>query len=50
MIWAIRAGRRLSVKGVFPTEPSKVGFDLTFIPSDGAWRLIGINVTMKKAD
>ena len=39
------------VKGVFPTEPSGVGFDLTFIPSDGrVRRLLGINVTMKKAD
>ena len=41
---------KLLVKGVFPTEPSKVAFDLTFVPSEGAWRLIGINVTMKKAE
>jgi hypothetical protein len=40
----------LLVKGVFPTEPSKVAFDLKYIPSDGGWRLLGINVTMKKAD
>ena len=41
---------KLVVKGVFPTEPSKVAFDLTFVPSEGAWRLIGINVSMKKAE
>jgi hypothetical protein len=41
---------KLLVKGVFPTEPSKVAFDLTFVQSEGAWRLIGINVTMKKAE
>jgi hypothetical protein len=46
----IDAEGKLLVKGIFPTEPSKVAFDLTFIPSDGAWRLIGINVTMKKAE
>ena len=40
----------LLVKGVFPTEPSKVAFDLKFILSDGGWRMIGIDVTMKKAD
>jgi hypothetical protein len=47
---AIDKDGKLQVKGVFPTEPSKVAFDLTFVPSEGAWRLIGINVTMKKAD
>lgn len=41
---------KLLVKGIFPTEPSKVAFDLKYIPSDGGWRLLGINVTMKKAD
>ena len=47
---AIDKEGKLLVKGVFPTEPSKVAFDLTFVPSEGAWRLIGINVTMKKAE
>ena len=47
---AIDGEGKLLAKGIFPTEPSKVGFDLKFIPSDGEWRLIGINVTMKKAD
>lgn len=36
-------GRRL-VKGHFPTEPLRVNFDLAFIPSDGEWKLISIDV------
>lgn len=35
---------KLLVKGHFPTEPKQVNFDLEFIPSDGEWKLIGINV------
>jgi hypothetical protein len=35
---------RLVVKGYFPTEPLRVNFDLAFIPSDGEWKLISINV------
>ena len=35
---------RLLVKGHFPSEPLRVNFDLAFIPSDGEWKLISINV------
>jgi hypothetical protein len=35
---------KLLVKGYFPTEPLQVHFNLEFIPSDGEWKLIGINV------
>lgn len=35
---------KLLVKGLFPTEPKQVYFSLEFIPSDGEWKLIGINV------
>jgi hypothetical protein len=35
---------KLQVKGHFPTEPLRVNFDLAFIPSDGEWKLISINV------
>lgn len=35
---------KLLVKGYFPTEPNHVYFDLKFIPSDGEWKLISINV------
>ena len=35
---------KLVVKGSFPTEPSRVRFELEFIPSDGEWKLIRIHV------
>jgi hypothetical protein len=35
---------RLLVEGWFPTEPLWVYFNLEFIPSDGEWKLISINV------
>jgi hypothetical protein len=35
---------KLVVKGWFPTEPKRVYFSLEFIPSDGEWKLIAINV------
>jgi hypothetical protein len=35
---------KLLVKGYFPTEPLQVYFNLEFVPSDGEWKLIGINV------
>jgi hypothetical protein len=40
---------RLVVKGYFPTEPARVVYDLEFIPSDGEWKLIGINVKTERA-
>ena len=38
---------KLVVKGFFPTEPKRVFFDLKFIPSDGEWKLLGVNVNVK---
>ena len=35
---------KLVVKGWFPTEPMRVAFELDYIPSDGEWKLIRINV------
>src|SRR5262245_12298757 len=35
---------KLVVKGFFPTEPLRLNFELDFIPSDGEWKLIRINV------
>ena len=35
---------KLVVKGYFPTEPSRVNFELEFIPSDGEWKMIRIYV------
>ena len=40
---------KLLVKGHFPTEPLQVYFNLEFIPSDGEWKLIGINVKVGDA-
>jgi hypothetical protein len=40
---------KLVVKGYFPTEPARVVYDLAFIPSDGEWKLISINVKTERA-
>jgi hypothetical protein len=37
---------KLLVKGYFPTEPIRVNFSLAFIPSDGEWKLIRLNVKL----
>ena len=39
---------KLVVRGYFPTEPIRVNFDLAFIPSDGEWKLIRLNVKLDK--
>jgi hypothetical protein len=41
---AIDGDGKLVVNGYFPTEPMRVIFALEVIPSDGEWKLIGINV------
>jgi hypothetical protein len=41
---------RLTLKGYFDTTPSRVNYDLAFITSDGEWKLISINVDVKKPD
>jgi hypothetical protein len=38
----------LTLKGYFDTQPSRVNYDLAFIMSDGDWKLIRINVDVKK--
>lgn|ERR1700752_4601118 len=38
----------LSIKGYFDTTPSRVHYDLAFIMSDGEWKLIKVNVDVKK--
>src|SRR5580765_2970374 len=40
---------KLLVKGHFPTEPARVVYDLKFIPSDGEWKLISINIKTERA-
>lgn len=41
---SVDAEGKLLVKGYFPTEPMRVNFELDFIPSDGEWKLVRINV------
>jgi hypothetical protein len=40
---------KLHVNGYFPTEPTRVAFSVSYIPSDGEWKLISINVKTVKA-
>ena len=35
---------KLLLKGYFATEPTRVNFDMAFIPSEGEWRLLRIHV------
>jgi hypothetical protein len=41
---------RLTLKCYFDTTPNRVNYDLGFIMSDGEWKLVGINVDLKKPD
>ena len=41
---------RLMLKGYFDTTPSRVNYDLDFVMSDGEWKLIRINVDVKKPE
>jgi len=38
----------LSIKGYFDTTPSRLNYDLGFIISEGEWKLMKINVDLKK--
>jgi hypothetical protein len=40
----------LSIKGYFDTTPSRVNYDLAFIMSDGEWKLIKVDVDVKRPD
>jgi len=37
----------LVIKGSYPTRPSKVLFELTYVYEDDSWKLAGINVNIK---
>ena len=39
---------RLVLRGYFDTQPSRVHYDLAFILSEGEWKLIKLNVNVKK--
>jgi len=45
----VDAEGKLLLKGHFATEPSRVKFELGFIPSDGEWKLIAIHVVLAAA-
>jgi hypothetical protein len=40
---------KLLVEGYFPVDSARVIFELDFVPSDGEWKLIRINVETKVA-
>jgi hypothetical protein len=40
---------KLLVRGFFPTEPSRVSFEMDFINGEGEWKLIRINVRVSPA-
>jgi hypothetical protein len=43
----VSASGELALKGRFPTQPSQVYFDLSYVMEGGEWRLIGINVRVR---
>jgi len=43
----VSASGELPLKGRFPTQPSQVHFDLSYVMEGGEWRLIGINVRVR---
>ena len=40
---------KLLLKGHFATEPTRVRFEMDYIPSDGEWKLIRIEVKLRPA-
>jgi len=45
----VDAEGKLIVRGFFPTEPSRVSFEMDFISGEGEWKLIRINVKVGPA-
>jgi hypothetical protein len=39
----------LVLKGSYPTQPSKVFFELKYVYEEDAWELVGINVNLKRS-
>ena len=46
---AIDSDGFLVLKGSYPTQPSKVFFELKYVYEDELWELVGINVNLKNA-
>ena len=47
---AVNSDGVLVLAGAYPTEPSKVHFTLKYVPENFSWKLVGINVDIKRAD
>jgi hypothetical protein len=47
---AIGPHQTLRVAGYFPSTPSRLHFDLKYVPEGGAWKLIAISVNVKPRD
>jgi hypothetical protein len=45
---AINSDGFLVLKGSYPTQPSKVFFELKYVYEDETWELVGINVNLKR--
>lgn len=46
---SIDGNGRLVLVGVFPTQPTRVGFTLKYLQEAGAWKLAGINLDLEPA-
>lgn len=40
------AGGRLTLTGFVPSSPARINFTIQFEPSQGTWKLFGLNVTL----
>lgn len=47
---AIGARQVLRVAGYFPSTPSRLHFDLKYVPEGGTWKLLAISVNVKPQD
>jgi hypothetical protein len=46
----IDGGGTLQLRGYFETAPSRVHYELDYVPSEGEWKPIGLNVRVKPAN
>jgi hypothetical protein len=47
---AVNEDGLLVIKGSYPTQPSRVYFQLKYADEDGSWKLVGINVQVRPVD
>ncbi len=40
----------LILRGYFDTKPSRLNYDLGFVPSEGEWKPIKLNIDLRKSD